>query len=693
MRMEDGFITVEKGDTLGEIARSLGSSVKELMMLNPMLKDPDLIFEGQTLRAPPPPQGELFDEGMPPSKRLVEVIRGLSDAPVSQSKNATCCCKIAPWRVRAEGRGYILKLTERVQERALGGSGDVIVPGVAKEPPSNEESGLYELHIVSKEPNADGTPSFKSVIPEYEFIKPECNLALTAEHEITGAKKRLRSGEPLKIDADCRIAATYRGDEEAFEYIPHACIGSQDPYAVINELKEEKRFWEGRRECAYDDTIYGIKRGGDAEELSYAKCREVVADLKLKELEKRFESVRIASENPTLPTDALSLLALLFHPSYYERILLYPSGSSKCDRSLKAVIKAHPFFKIDGSVKLGMSGSASEKEREAAAEASLKIARGSKSLTVGYEANLKPGAKADVCPADTFFGPLAKSIRKIYKASAAAERVNGYRNGKESLSFDPGMTSFEFGAEDLRLCEDPNGYGVHYTGKAVISLAFFDGAKATLDLIPYVIGMGGPVAKVVEKAIRQSKKSLSKTSTARALSKHLNGDIRLDLSIGGSASGTLELEFREKETVSSTGSVSGRVEFEVLGLVESGLDAFGIEVGAGAGFKSGSAKSPKAGTDITCSLSITQAGQGEMPTFDGDIATDGLAIYYAWYAYAEYISNDKNKNTGGRDGLEGNDTKKITQTLTFKESDRITLIEPFSFIDEIQKRFPKEQQA
>ena len=50
-------------------------------------------------------------------------------------------------------------------------------------------------------------------------------------------------------------------------------------------------------------------------------------------------------------------------------------------------------------------------------------------------------------------------------------------------------------------------------------------------------------------------------------------------------------DFKGKEAVSSTGSVTGRVEFEVLGLVESGLDAFGIEAGAGAGFKSGSAKS------------------------------------------------------------------------------------------------------
>ncbi len=118
---------------------------------------------------------------------------------------------------------------------------------------------------------------------------------------------------------------------------------------------------------------------------------------------------------------------------------------------------------------------------------------------------------------------------------------------------------------------------------------------------------------------------------------------------------------------------------------------FGIEVGAGAGFKSGSAKSPKAGTDITCNLSITQAGQGGKPTFDGDITTDGLAIYYAWYAYAEYISNDKNKNTGGKSRRAQKPTP--TQTLIFKESDRITLIEPFCFIGEMERHFSKEQQA
>ena len=228
--------------------------------------------------------------------------------------------------------------------------------------------------------------------------------------------------------------------------------------------------------------------------------------------------------------------------------------------------------------------------------------------------------------------------------------------------------------------------------KATLGATLFEGGNLTLDLIPYVIGMGGPIGKLVEKAVRNASGALEGST----LAKHTKAELKLDAIITGSAKGALELDFKDKTTVTSTGSISGKVTFAIVGLIEAGLNAFGVEAGAGAGFKSGTAKSADDGTDITCTLSITQAKQGQMPTFGGDITTDGLAIYYSWYAYMKKHKDDvTNQNAGGEDNLGGN-AHQLTHTpeLKFdKQDQKITLVEPFSFIDEIKKHFSQEKHA
>ena len=153
----------------------------------------------------------------------------------------------------------------------------------------------------------------------------------------------------------------------------------------------------------------------------------------------------------------------------------------------------------------------------------------------------------------------------------------------------------------------------------------------------------------------------------------------------GRAKGLLELDFVDKTTITSTGSITGKIEFSIVGLAEAGLNAFGVEAGAGVGFKSGSTKTSDDGTDISCQLSIKQAKQGEMPTFGGDITTDGLAIYYSWYTYMKKATEDANAEGGGEDGWSNK------PELKFTNDDKIELIKPFSFIDEIKKHIGEKR--
>jgi len=202
----------------------------------------------------------------------------------------------------------------------------------------------------------------------------------------------------------------------------------------------------------------------------------------------------------------------------------------------------------------------------------------------------------------------------------------------------------------------------------------------------YVIGLGGPIAKLIEKALRTGGETLSNHTGVSA-------DIKLELIIKGKASGKLNLEFKEKEKISSTGRIKGDIGFTVKGLVEAGLDAFGVEAGAGAGFSSGAYKGIKKGggtTSLVCDLSLKQAKQGEPPTFDGDIKTTGLAIYYAYYSYIRPQEDTKNRGTSGEGLKKGGMKKKKpktkhTQKLEYNDKERIGLIEPFSFKESIEK--------
>ena len=46
----DNYYTIKRGDTLGAIAAKFGTSVSNLMSLNPHIKNANLIYAGDTIR-------------------------------------------------------------------------------------------------------------------------------------------------------------------------------------------------------------------------------------------------------------------------------------------------------------------------------------------------------------------------------------------------------------------------------------------------------------------------------------------------------------------------------------------------------------------------------------------------------------------------------------------------------------------
>ena len=46
----DNYYTIKRGDTLSTIAARFGTSVSNLMAMNPQIKNANLIYEGHTIR-------------------------------------------------------------------------------------------------------------------------------------------------------------------------------------------------------------------------------------------------------------------------------------------------------------------------------------------------------------------------------------------------------------------------------------------------------------------------------------------------------------------------------------------------------------------------------------------------------------------------------------------------------------------
>lgn len=76
---------VQAGDTLWAIARQNGVTLDELTRANPQIRDPNLIYPGQTVQipaqaepAPTAPPGDVFEPAPPRARRLLPV-RGSSD--------------------------------------------------------------------------------------------------------------------------------------------------------------------------------------------------------------------------------------------------------------------------------------------------------------------------------------------------------------------------------------------------------------------------------------------------------------------------------------------------------------------------------------------------------------------------------------------------------------------------------------
>ncbi len=208
----------------------------------------------------------------------------------------------------------------------------------------------------------------------------------------------------------------------------------------------------------------------NAQERHFVQCRIEVARLKQQAL----LAQQVTATDPMQGEragDVMDVLRSLFILPIPQEMHLLPTGSSKCVDP-NVVLCVHPSYTLKGSASFSVAEQYAKKALQnkgtqvvggtKSAGVALEIAQGSKRYAfkdaISIESPPRRVKNKVLYSSGILFGPLSKSVSKIYKAAAAANKLSKHRKGKGSVSFDPGVTKFEFGAEDLMLAEDDKSY-------------------------------------------------------------------------------------------------------------------------------------------------------------------------------------------------------------------------------------------
>ena len=638
---KNGYIVVEKGDTLSGIAAKLGKSTREMMALNPSLKSADRIWAGQKLKSAtrlskpkiaqpaatpaaqstPPSAGAADADGaaepLTKRERVAQALEETPSEPVSNAQDAECCCRLEMLQIIQPKRG--------ADSEGKGGSTytmDVVKlqgqKNVAK--PTNKEKGTFELYITAPPFKSDGTPDTKSLSFPHAFHKPKCEL------EISLKSKRMEkiAKDEIKIDS----------------------------YSLIEggvDFKPPKSTYYNPNPRAHRNN-YSYKNEWNLSRL-----------------------IKLATAQDGL----------------YEVYDVLPKGSSKCHK--QATLYVAKAFKLDGEAKLSYTGESdvwaaenyidSVARQQTQQETKLTLSFDGDTIEFTSKAKFtmaKPKGKGVLrtVPTKELFGDFAKYFDPLY---AAVEKTKhpptGLKRYKPTIQSKLGACSFTLKAGNIQAQEIPQSYEVGVCGDLTLGMDIFDGSAIEIDLIPAVTASVDKVKYVINAAL---KRSGSKSG--------VDGEVVLKLTINGGIGGETTLS---KTVGAKNYTVKGALNAKVTAIleakIEASLDMLVIKTKAGAYGMIASEGDNTEGFGIKGELSFSPPKEGKELDYNGDITCTGAEIYFgAYIEISDSHSHQTAQNTqgGGRDNDEDEEIpiKREDETgFKLEKSSSFVLMHAFSF--------------
>ena len=611
MIVKNGYIIVEKGDTLSGIASQLGKSIRELTALNPSIKSPDRIFAGQKLKTAtrlkkPEKQDVSANEALGESvtrlskqEQILQAIAQVPREPVSTTENATCCCRLERLQIVQPKRG--------ADSEGRGGSTftmDVVKlqehKNIAK--PTDKEKGIFELYITAPPFKSGGSPDTKSLSFPHAFYKPKCDLhiSLKSEHMDKIAKDEIEINSYALIDGAMDRRAREHRDGYGSEW---------NITRLLKLATAQEGFYE----------VYDVVSVGSS------KC----------------------------PKSPLAKI--------------YVAKAMKLDGEAK--------LEYTGEYDVRNTGVFSEWEAKEKAKAEGKLTltflndtyEFSSAYTTGMRVPKGGRGTLHTVPAKELFGNFAKWFDPVYaiarfakevptSVSEAKAKLKG-KPGNRNASSTPGATTLSLKAADFQYTEKPNDYTLAPTGSLELGITVFDGSEIRIDMIP---------------AITKSLDALNEVVSV-ATNRTVQGEIKADLILHGSIRGACRLEAKaDTLKADKSATIGGEVTALIEAKIEAEAKWLYFHVKAGAHAALASEKSIDVGAGIKGEMSFAPPKNPNDPVdFSGDILCTGAAVYLGVYAE---IKDDDDAKAGADKAGESEDiynslaTEQSTQDTSSKES-------------------------
>ncbi|MCJ8327666.1 MAG: hypothetical protein MJK08_11290 [Campylobacterales bacterium] len=573
---------------------------------------------------------------------------------------AGCCPKVVDFSVSQKDRDYKL---------------DIVVKSKDQEPNDTIYKD-YRLFIVTP-PAKDGEATTKKINIKQEFSKqkPQCKFCIEARDE-EGNSIRLLSGDDLEIDTNGNIKTNTLPTTKAPKKQEEIVKKVEGDIVTLNS---------GRRiSCTsgYDET-----QTKDKNSFNYRNYNINVFENKKEKLsDQDIDDVIEFINNNKSPLilkqkneHSISYFFKLFTGQHdvFKKITLKPVGSSKCtavtkhatlylleDMSLKGEVgisfaPKHTTAKKDFK---GRSRNEFIKVKDSYVSIYGNLEFRSGTHIIAYEAEVSKGGNTTNIKRkkvqDLFRGP-SKCVNEFY---ALFEKAT---EGNKTVTIDPGRTSLNLKASNLKFEEKKNDYSLDWSGSISLGVALFHGSEFTIDIINAVVAKGNNKMATFIDMVRKKGEEGIKTKYFEA-SAGANVDFKMSGSLSGECIWTKEIE----KPISVSGKVAGEIKISLLGSIH--IEGRVFEIKHRSGIK------VEAQSGISAEMTAKAGGKGELD-YDGDIFFNGLVIYYGMYSETKSNETLKTVKVIKPKSFKNKKNTKVTS----KADEELVLMDKFSIPDKI----------
>jgi len=456
--------TAVRGDSLWGIykrnkAKGNTHSWGDYKAANPNFKDGQTMHPGDSITIPEkiiPDEIETETEEPIKKKDSVEEAKEAVDETPNEPENhidkADCCCMVAPWTIKEEGRDYTLYVTKEAEEKLI----DKTIKVSKKEisnvktyretlkdfimnsaPPTMTYEEVkrylsatgYELQIVSPEKGKS-----KKIIIEHKFLKKKCEKSMILE-SVQG-QMVLKENDTIEIDSLGKIKG---------KFLPNTS-SQQNKYIDVDKLSD----WE---------IILG----------ALFSPKKIVNKVKIYPIGKTCNHQPTANLFifPSMKIDGA--LTLKYKPDFKSKKYI-------TDEFDKAKRDTHGNPKIK-------KGRFTQRTQEVTVDGGIHGYFGDKTISYAYEkvfggTEIERKKRKNTLTPRGFFNKIDKVFDVFIRANNAGGRF---------LNIEIGDIGFSLSIKDYKFIENVNEYNADYAVNFVLVIMLFNNTKVKVDIVELIL--------------------------------------------------------------------------------------------------------------------------------------------------------------------------------------------------------------